>query len=213
MLTADGLQARAAEEGIIFKSGAQAFEMASKITRIILDKTGTVTTGHLQLSRYQMSGNWDLKIWWRLICAAEMQSDHWAAETIVNYGLTIVDHETLAARAVQEYTYKPGRGVKCFVDGTAVLLGNLKHLQENQIQGTSQAQLQTKDLAAQETVVFVALNGNYSGYLVMKDDIQAGAVESIQKLREMGMKIEMVSILILAKAAKRQQFTQISDIR
>jgi Cu+-exporting ATPase len=177
----------AARNGIIIKTGARAFENASRITTVVVDKTGTLTLGRMAITAFKVHGAWQEQRWWQLIQTAEEGCEHWASEAIHKH----MQPESSIRIARSGYIYRPGRGICCSADGTTVLVGNMEYLQEMDVEDIDLATMDSEGLEPTTNCVFIALNGNYAGYIAMKDQLHPEALPAITALKSLGLKVYM----------------------
>jgi len=180
---------KGAELGILFKSG-EALERAGRLTTVVLDKTGTITRGQPKVTdvvvREFAAGEDELL---RLAASVEKGSEHPLGEAIFaeagERGLTLVEPQGFRAAA--------GQGVMAVVDGHEVLIGNLRMIEAYQLALNGlDSELQRLQSEA-KTVVLVALNGVVRGVIGIADTVKEGSVEAVRRLREMGLKVVMIT--------------------
>lgn len=154
---------RCAKFGILVK-GSTCLDELALATVAAFDKTGTLTEGSFRVTDYT-----DEKTL-QLAAAAEKFSSHPIAAAFkeVNF--------PFAASGAEEVA---GKGVKCTVDGQRLLVGNARLLEENGVNLTE------RNGAA--TVIYVALAGEYAGFVEIDDGIKDGARESIAELKKSGI--------------------------
>jgi Cu+-exporting ATPase len=116
---------KGAEHGILIRS-AEALETAHKIDTIVLDKTGTITRGEPALTDVVPADGVDPDRLLRLVASAEQTSEHPLAQAIIagahERGLTLVD--------ATEFDSITGKGIRAIVDGTEILIGNRRLLDD-----------------------------------------------------------------------------------
>jgi P-type Cu+ transporter len=166
---------RGAQLGILIK-GPQVLESTRKVDTVVLDKTGTVTTGKMTVAAVHAESDNAL----RLAGALEHASEHPIAQAIA----------TRAAQdghlpAVTDFVNHDGRGVTGVVDGHEVAVGRRSWL-------TTEAspELQTAAQAAEEegrTPVWVAIDGVIAGVIVVSDKVKDTAAEAIADLKKLGL--------------------------
>ncbi len=177
---------RGAALGILIKNG-EALERAHKISRVILDKTGTLTTGRPALTDVILHNGLDRQGLLRLAAAAERGSEHPLAGAIVaGAGSDIAEAE--AFRAL------PGLGIKASVGGVEVLVGTPALLGQSGIvvpetAAGEMARLETEG----KTAVLVAVGGGEAGILAVADTVRPGAKEAVARLHEMGLSVALLS--------------------
>ena len=199
---------RGAEQGILFKD-SKALELAHSLKVIILDKTGTITTGEPSVTDIVIAegdtlsvitkalGNGvemgegqqeETALLW-LAASAERGSEHPIGEAIVRSaqarGLSLVEPSQFEALA--------GHGVLTQIEGHQVVLGNLKMMDEQNVDlndlGVEAAKLQ----AGAKSVIWVALDGKAAGLIAVADTIKPGSKEAIDKMHRLGLQVVMVT--------------------
>jgi Cu+-exporting ATPase len=174
---------RGAQLGILIK-GPEVLESTRKVDTVVLDKTGTVTTGRMTLAGLAVAPGVAEGELLRLAAAVEAASEHPVAAAV-----------TAAARArrgadapdADEFAAEPGRGVSGLVDGHAVVAGTRSWLAgEHAIPA---ALAGAADAAEQrgETVVFVAWDGVVRGVLAVADTVKPGSAAAVARLRALGL--------------------------
>ena len=157
------------KNGILFK-GSQVLEALCKSDIVVFDKTGTLTEGKFAVRRVEaVAGNADEML--RLAAHAESLSSHPIAQAVCAAYDGEIDRE--AVRDVQEVA---GYGVTSRVDGHNVAVGNVRLMQ--MVCGAA------IDEQA-DAGVYVAIDGVYAGYLVIEDQLKAGAAAAIDALKEL----------------------------
>jgi P-type Cu+ transporter len=180
---------RAAEFGILFKQ-SESLERMQKLQVIVLDKTGTVTKGHPELTDILLEKDNDIEIL-RWIGSAEKQSEHPLAKAIVEgitaKGITLAHPESLTAI--------PGYGILAIVEGQEILIGDTRLLEQHNVPAISQAQQNILERweNAGKTVMLVAINQQYAGMLAVADAIKASSKSAITKLKQMGLEVIMIT--------------------
>ncbi|KFA54912.1 hypothetical protein S40293_02332 [Stachybotrys chartarum IBT 40293] len=134
-----------AENGILIKGGA-ALERVTKITQIILDKTGTITLGKMSVASMKLVEQWrndqdKQRLWWTIVGLTEMGSEHPVGRAILAAAKDALglDSEGTIEGSVGEFKANIGKGVRAFVEpalGTQrvryrVLAGNAQFLEDN----------------------------------------------------------------------------------
>jgi Cu+-exporting ATPase len=201
-----------AEQGILVKGGV-ALETANKVTQVVLDKTGTLTVGHMvvTLSRRSTlweSTEWGTKLWWLLVGITESNSEHPVGRAITTAARERLDlgPDSVFGGSITEFKAIVGRGVEALVKPSIepksykVLIGNTKFLKEGGIQVPQEAIDEAKGVslageggnADGNTYVFVAVEGEYAGLVALSDELKADAKYAMEALRRLGVKIAMV---------------------
>ena len=199
---------RGAEQGILFKD-SKALELAHSLKVIILDKTGTITTGEpsvtdvvvaegdtLNIIAEALENGIELEekqqeeaaILW-LAASAERGSEHPIGEAIVRSaqarGLSPVEPSQFEALA--------GHGVIAQVEEHQVVLGNLKMMNEQHVDLSDLGAEATKLQAGAKSVIWVAVDGKAAGLIAVADTIKPGSKEAIDQMHRLGLQVVMVT--------------------
>ncbi|MFJ6114623.1 heavy metal translocating P-type ATPase [Agrococcus sediminis] len=175
---------RGAQMGILIK-GPEVLESTRKVDTIVLDKTGTVTSGRMTLVDAVPTPGTDRRQLLRLAGAIEDASEHPIAQAIAK-GATEQLDELLPP--VEDFRSVEGKGVTGVVDGHAVLVGRQSLLEDWSV--ATDAELQRRKAAAEEageTAVLVAWDGEVRGLLVVADTVKPTSAEAVLQLRELGL--------------------------
>ncbi|EGX48379.1 hypothetical protein AOL_s00080g8 [Orbilia oligospora ATCC 24927] len=209
-----------ARNGILVKGG-EALETATKVTKVVFDKTGTLTVGKMTVARFYQSSvwnssDWRVTRWWSLVGLAEAGSEHPIGRAIANYAKAQLgmNSESTIEGSISDFSAVVGRGITAGIVPAkdskkhTVHIGNAAFLRENDIALAQHEETEAmgeagrpdsskgkseKSPGAGQTVVFVAIDGNYAGYLCLSDEIKADAKYAIMALRRMGIKVAMVT--------------------
>lgn len=168
----------ASRNGILFK-GSNFLDVVTKINTVVMDKTGTLTKGVFNVQKV-VAVNGDEKELVNFAAAIEGKSTHPIAVAIAAYA----GNQTSKVDQVEEV---PGKGLKGLVDGKQVLAGNVKLLEQFNI-------AYDKALDAEEdTVVVVAVDGVYAGYIIIADELKEDAVQAIKAMHQLNLQTVMLS--------------------
>ena len=173
---------RSAEYGILFRSG-EALENAHRCTAVLLDKTGTITTGHPKVTDLRPTANHSAEELLQLAAALEADSTHPLAEAILKAASSC----TLPEAA--HHTYIPGRGVTAVIDGIPCTAGNTPHMQQLGIPVPDTAPL----TAAGKTPLFIARGSTLIGTIAVADTIKPEAPAAVAALQKAGLRVLMVT--------------------
>ncbi|RKQ84293.1 Cu+-exporting ATPase [Mycolicibacterium mucogenicum 261Sha1.1M5] len=174
---------RGAQMGVLIK-GPEVLESTRKVDTVVLDKTGTVTTGKMTLVDIVTEPGVDRAELLRLAGALEDASEHPIAEAIAK-GAT---QEVGTLPIVEGFANIEGKGVQGVVDGHAVLVGRDSLLAEWSLQ-LSRELAATKARAEGEgkTAVAVGWDGQARGILIVADTVKDTSVEAIRQLKALGL--------------------------
>lgn len=188
LLTGTG---RGAQLGILIK-GPQVLEDTRTVDTILLDKTGTVTTGRLAVDGVQSFGPHSEAKVLRLAGAVENASEHPIARAIAAAALGAaarVNNDGAGLPAVAGFRSAPGGGVDGTVEGRRVVAGRTGWLLES---GVAPAPAQREALGAAEdsgaTAVWVAVDGEIAGIISLRDTVKPSSAAAVTRLRELGLR-------------------------
>ena len=163
----------ASKQGILIK-GSSYLEALRNVDTVVFDKTGTLTKGIFDVSYVNPVGiNEDELLKYASI--AEVNSNHPIAKSIVKYYNRKVDLDK-----IKSYEEIPAHGIKVDYDGEHILVGNEKLMMTNNIFFTK-----AKEIG---TVVYVAVNQRYKGYIVISDALKNDSKDCIVGLKNSGIK-------------------------
>ncbi|MEO7716463.1 MAG: heavy metal translocating P-type ATPase [Capsulimonas sp.] len=179
---------RGASLGVLIKNG-EALERAHKVSRIVFDKTGTITEGRPVLTDVVVYTILDRNEVLRLAAAAERGSEHALGQAIVE----AANAEHLTAEA-QGFHSVAGQGVFAKVNGRNVLVGTTTLLQNNGVAipeavGGDMARLETEG----KTAMLLAVDNEIAGVLAVADTVRPGAAPALSRLRAMGIEIALLT--------------------
>lgn len=170
---------KGAEHGILFRDGGT-MENTSRVTAVVLDKTGTITAGKPAVIRISPAPLVSKATLLQLAASLEQNNTHPIAQAISKQtGL-------FAPQPVEELQYIPGRGVIAILDGSPALAGNAQLMLEHGIQ-VSEEQMDGL------TPVFFAHKGEYTGMIAVADSIKNGSVDAIRFMKQSGLRVLMMS--------------------
>jgi Cu+-exporting ATPase len=204
-----------AENGILVKGGA-ALETTTKITQVVLDKTGTLTYGKMSVAKANIASpwqdtDWRRRLWWTIVGLAEMGSEHPIGKAVLRAAKTEIGigPEATLEGSIGDFSAAVGKGISAYVEpATAtdrarykVLIGNVSFLRQNSV-GVPQTAIDASEQvnasrsnksSAGTTNIFIAIDGAYAGHLCLSDTIKEGARAAITVLHRMGVRTAMVT--------------------
>jgi Cu+-exporting ATPase len=171
---------RGAQLGIVIKGPAM-LESTRRVDTIVLDKTGTVTTGEMTLHDVVAADPDEVL---RIAGALESASEHPVAAAIA----TVARERLGGLPAVEQFSSTPGLGVNGVVDGHPVVVGRPALLAQWSLHadGVTQAALDTAE-GAGRTAVLVAWDGVIRGVLVVGDTVKPTSAAAVRSLRALGL--------------------------
>jgi Cu+-exporting ATPase len=175
---------RGAQLGILIK-GPEILESTRRVDTIVLDKTGTVTTGQMSLVDVHLADGVEADEALRLAGALENASEHPIARAIARGAVDKVG----SLPPAEDFVNVEGLGVQGVVDGRAVLVGRTALLQEwSQQLPADLAAAKTAAEKEGKTAVAVSWDGQARAVLVVADTVKPTSAEAIAKLRSLGLK-------------------------
>ncbi len=175
-----------ARRGILFRNG-EALEALGKVRVVVLDKTGTVTEGRMEVSDIVPLPPGTEEGLLSLAATAELRSEHPLAAAVVR-----------AARARQiepaepgEFLSEPGRGVRARLGGALVLAGTRAFIESEGVDpsGIDPAPYESDG----KTVVYCAVNGKLAGMLALADAVRSTSPRAVELLRGLGLELVMIT--------------------
>lgn len=167
----------AAKNGILI-SDMQGFEVARNVTYVVFDKTGTLTEGTFAVTKIAPSGRTTERELLAVAAAVEEHSQHPIAKGIVEEAKR---HKLTITRG-EKFLSFPGKGAEAIVKGKRVLVGNARLMTAKKMRGFPE-----KIIHEPGTIVFVAIEREYTGYVVLSDVIRKESKEAINKLKGLGI--------------------------
>lgn len=179
---------KAAEYGILIRNG-EALQQSSKLTTIILDKTGTITKGKPTVTGLFPAEDWNQQKLLQWSASIEAGSEHPLAEAIV----TAAKEKKLAMLNAQQFVAVTGKGVKATIEDKQVLLGNQKLMDDFHIDvGTLKNKIKELTKAAQ-TPMYLAVENKIAGIIAVADPIKEDSKAAVKRLQELGLKVVMIT--------------------
>ena len=183
VMVGTGLGAR---NGILFKN-ASALEDATRLDIVVFDKTGTLTMGEPQVVEVVASSNSDQDAVLGLAATVEQGSDHPLAQAILRRA------EGLKLEPLTGFTNIEGKGARAEVAGKTLLLGNRRLMDEEKVDMAGLADEAARLQGSGQTVVHVAHGGKLAGLIAIADAPRPTAAAMVQKMRERGVEVAMLT--------------------
>lgn len=169
------------KHGILFK-GSNFLDVLANIRNVVMDKTGTLTEGVFKVQEVHFNDTFNKDEILKLVNALESKSSHPVATTIHEY-VGEADHSVILENPEEIAGY----GLKAVIGGKELLVGNFKMMDKFNIR----YDIQTDGIVY--TLIAVAYDRKFVGYLTIADSIKADAQSTISKLKSLGVKTTMLS--------------------
>ncbi|MGW8426490.1 heavy metal translocating P-type ATPase [Peribacillus simplex] len=179
---------RAAEFGILFKGGEH-LETTHHIDTVILDKTGTVTNGTPVLTDVLIENGMEEEQFLSLIGAAEKQSEHPLAQSIVQG----IQARKISLAAIEEFEAIPGYGVRAVVDQKVLYVGTRKLMKQNNVDITKALTAMEAFEEQGKTAMLASIEGEYAGLIAVADTIKDTSQTAIKRLKAMDIQVIMIT--------------------
>lgn len=177
-----------AKRGILIKSSA-ALEEAGHVGVVLLDKTGTITNGKPKVVDIQVFNDYSKKEVLKVAASIEKHSEHPLGKAIVEEA----EKQEFDVLPIEQFQSISGMGIQGIVDGKEVLLGNHLLLQNQEI-AVDDFNTVIDEVASQgQTAMFVAIQKQVAGMIVVADTIKATSKEAIQQMKALGLQVRMVT--------------------
>jgi Cd2+/Zn2+-exporting ATPase len=164
----------ASKNGILIKGGNY-LEALYNVETVVFDKTGTLTKGVFKVTEIKPYGGFSEEEISGLAAYAEAYSNHPIAVSIMNfYG------KEIRKKSIADYTEISGHGINVIIEGRAVLAGNAKLMKRENIKYA--------EVDSIGTIVHVAVDNIYAGYIVISDQIKEDSAKAISELKALGVK-------------------------
>jgi P-type Cu+ transporter len=191
---------KSAQNGVIFKGG-DALEMLGKIKVAVFDKTGTLTLGSPQVTDLvtlkqiaieskdsDVINNDNIRML-ELAAIAEKNSEHPLAKSIVKKAKEL----KLAIADTSEFFAIPGRGAKAVYNGNNIIVGSPSLMEDEQVDIKAAKESVAKLQKEGKTVVLVAIDKDLIGLIALIDAPKPSAKEALNMLKNMGIKVVMLT--------------------
>lgn len=180
---------KAAEAGVLIRNG-EALQTSSKITAMVLDKTGTITLGAPKVTDVLVFNNMKDNTILSLVASLEAGSEHPLAQAIVDSA----KEQELTLDKVEFFNAIVGQGVQGNVSGEKLYFGNEKLMVEQGIPLT-QAIIERAQVMAGEakTPMYFALNNELAALIAVSDPIKEDSISAIKRLQDNGIRVVMLT--------------------
>ncbi|EKX80180.1 copper-translocating P-type ATPase [Clostridium botulinum CFSAN001628] len=179
---------KGAENGVLIKSGG-ALETAHKVQSIIFDKTGTITEGKPKVTDILVPEGVDEKYLLQVAATAEKGSEHPLGEAIVKKA----EEENLELFQGKDFRAIPGKGIEVIIEDKKVLLGNLRLMEEYEVEIKDFMDKSHKLSKEGKTPMFIAIENKIKGIIAVADTLKENSKKAIEKLHNMGVEVVMIT--------------------
>jgi Cu+-exporting ATPase len=179
---------KAAEAGVLIRNG-EALQTASKISAMILDKTGTITLGAPKVTDVLVAGEHDEQAVLRLAATLESGSEHPLAMAIVESA----QERGIEMGKVSNFNAIAGHGVQAEVDGKTLLFGNEKLMRERAIELGDFVEKAQALAAEAKTPMYFAINNQLAAIIAVADPIKEDSIAAIKRLQHNGIRVVMLT--------------------
>ncbi len=181
---------RAARSGILMRRG-DAFERATEVGTVVLDKTGTLTLGRPSVrALHLVDGSLDEGLVLRYACGVESRSEHPISRALLEY----CAERGVGAEDPSEFVHMPGMGVVGVVNRTMVAVGNLELAERSGAAYDSRVAELVREIGSRgSTAVLVAVGGRVSAVVEVGDTLRPEAREVVGELKSRGLKVGLAS--------------------
>lgn len=175
-----------AKNGVLIKGG-DVIDTLSKVDTLVFDKTGTLTKGQPEVIAFEnTSTHFSEDTILGLTAQLEAMSEHHLGRAVVNYAS---QHTTIPTHQIENVQTIKGQGIKGMVNHHHVMIGNKQLMNANNVQ-LSDAMLDKAQYleAAGNTVINIAIDREHSGLIAIADAVRDDAVDSLNRMRQLGVK-------------------------
>ena len=181
---------KGAENGVLFRS-AEALELLQKVDTVVLDKTGTLTTGKARLTDFlssaQLQDDADVLA---MVAGTELRSEHPLGEAIVRFAR---DERGLTVPAPSDFEAIGGQGVRATVGTRRVVVGRAEFVADGQEIPETLTAAADAFAADGKTPVFAAIDGTLVAVMAIADTLKPSATTAVAELRRRGLEVAMLT--------------------
>jgi Cu+-exporting ATPase len=173
-----------------FIKGGDSLETAHRLNTIVLDKTGTITRGEPSLTDVVAANGYAENDFLRIVASAEKLSEHPLAAAIVRGA----EARSLRFEKPENFNALAGRGIEARISGKNLLLGNLHLMNERKIELNSALTATAEKLASEgKTPMFTAIDGKFSGVVVVADMVKPDSKAAVRALQNSGLEVVIIT--------------------
>ncbi len=179
---------RGAELGVLIKGG-EILEIAHRLNTVILDKTGTLTTGVPAVTDLISADGFSETDLLVLAASAEQGSEHPLGQAILNAAA----ERNLSLKQAHAFDALPGEGIAAEIAGLAVLLGNRRLMEGRKVLLSGLAEQAERLEKEGKTIIFIATDGKQAGLIGVADTLKPEAADAVADLHDLGLEVALVT--------------------
>jgi heavy metal translocating P-type ATPase len=179
---------RAAELGVLFRRG-DALQRLNEVKTIALDKTGTLTEGHPELTDLTLTKGFEESDILRFVASVEAMSEHPIAAAIVRHA----KRAGLSLAAVEDFSSITGYGVSAVIEGRNVLVGADRLMIRESIALDAVHGVGESLGEEGKTPLYAAIDGHLAAIIAVSDPVKSSTAEAITALHDLGLEVAMIT--------------------
>ncbi len=179
---------KGARQGILFRHSA-ALEQAQAVTAMVLDKTGTITKGEPMVTDIIVTEAWAETAVLHLAASVERGSEHPLGEAVVR----AAEMKQQSLSQPHQFQALVGQGVSATVEDQAVLLGNLRLMEQQNVDLNGLVDQATRLQAEAKTAMWMAVDGQVVALLGIADTVKDDSKKAIMALKKLGLQVIMLT--------------------
>ena len=183
---------KAAEAGVLIRNG-EALQTASRITAMILDKTGTITLGAPKVTDILLANENTEENVLLLVASLESGSEHPLAEAIVDSAKDRGLFDNQATYDVEDFHAIAGHGVSGSINGKHLLFGNEKLMKSQGVSVAGYVEKAQQMAADAKTPMYFSVDGKLAAVIAVADPIKEDSVSAIRRLQQSGIRVVMLT--------------------
>jgi P-type Cu2+ transporter len=180
---------KGAQNGILIKD-AESLELAHKISAIILDKTGTITEGHPEVTDIYWDQNADVNRLTPVLLSIEQRSEHPLAEAIARHLMS----SNVPGISIDHFQSVTGKGASAIYNGDKYYVGSIGFIEKQNVRISPQTKTNSELwLQAANTVIWFADEKQILAAVAIADKVKTNSAEAISRLQQMGIEVYMLT--------------------
>jgi cation transport ATPase len=162
------------------------------LTAVVFDKTGTITSNKMVITGSKIRCSLPAGRWWSLVAAAEKASSHWARNLVLEHVATHLPGLKPDTLKVDSFIEMPGQGLHATVGISKLCVGNATLLENANVRNGDVLAKDLAQLGPSDMCIFVAIDGQYAGYMTVQNPIRLESRRAVQNLRSLGIECYLV---------------------